>query len=261
MENVMNENVNETPVTEATEEVMNKEDVKIDIDNPKLCSVIPLMFCRVPFNPIIVDWENSSLEKIVNIRNEFLQLRFALISSNDINEIQRIQQVVDETCGQGMKQLGFDIDYTDWVSKVNADSVRQHPSEFCQLLLLNDIITLYDWIITHLKYYHELRSLHTAEECVKIMRSVMFNGEILDENHIIPDEGDNSWATRDDVFTDEELGDHWGSAEELQAEMVRDGIIDDNNNFINNPDNMADDDLRSIINSFNDDHSVSGLID
>ena len=248
----MNENVNNV------EEVNDNEHKVIDYDSKTLCSVIPLMLCRIPFNPVVINWEDTQLDKLVGVRDELLQVRYALITSKDINEIQKIQQFVDDQCVSYMTQLGFGdlaLKYEHFINEINKDSHRNHPSEFRQFLLLNDVITIYDWIIVHLKYYREIRSIHTVEESIKILRSVVFNGEIFDDAEI--EESNGSWAPRNEVFDDE----HWDGSEDIENDMIREKIIDDNNNFINNPDNISEDDLRKIINSFNDDHSVSGLLD
>ena len=241
----MEENVmtpNETP------EEKKKE---INVDSPTLCSVIPLMFVRVPFNPTLVAWESFDVESFQKNYDDLLQVRFAMITTKDPSELQKLQQLVDDSGKSMMDKLGFgEIDYTDFVKQINEENTRVYPSDYCQFLLLNDLITLMGWILTHLKYYKEFRKIMGVAEAVKLMRTVMFTGEVLDENKDIKVDDDGA-----------ELDENWDGSEDINAEMLRNKIIDDNNQFINNPDNMTDEDLRSIINSFNDDHSVSGLLE
>ena len=260
----MNEVIS-TENTEINEEIereiqTNEENINetkpIDIDSPSLCAVIPLMTCRAPINPNMIDWENSSLETLTTVYENLLTVRHALITSKDIMEIQKLQQAIDETCKPYMEQFGFDIDYDTFVKDINKESTRNYPSEYRQFLLLSDVISIYDWIISNLKFYHELRASFDDVESYKKLRNVMFNGEVVD----------GAEAYREDVEDEEFYNTHWSPMENVFEEddvsyMNEYWDGENNDEKLNNPDNMSDEDLRSIINSFNDEHESSGLID
>ena len=66
MENVMNETHNEQNV-----ETENPDNLRSNT----LCSVIPLMICRFPFNPNIIDWENSTIDNLNQSHEDLLSAR------------------------------------------------------------------------------------------------------------------------------------------------------------------------------------------
>jgi hypothetical protein len=257
----MNEitNPNETfeeSVTPTAQETPTKDTViDIDIDSPTLCAVIPLMLCKVPLNPNLIDWEGIDLEILTQIFESMVSLRYTLITTKDPITLQKVQQSIDEECEKRMEMFGFDIDYDGDIKEINKDSTRNLPSESRQFLLVNDTIAIYDWIIKNLKIYRELRSDHNADEAYRRLRSIMFNGEIHDESKF-NESNDNSWSPDPTVFENEDV-----SLDDSISESIREDIISDNNNYINNPENLSDDELRNIINSFNDEHNASGLID
>ena len=240
MENVMNETVNEQNV-----ETENPDDLSSDdLGSKTLCSVIPLMICRFPFNPNIIDWENSNIDNLDQSRKDLLNARYALITSQNINEIQKLQTSIESMFDDIMTKFGLDRDYVDTIEDINKRGIRNYPSEFRHIILVSDMITIYDWILMNLKYYREMRKTFTQEKSTKKLMNIVYSGETFDPINDM------------EKFSEMDV-----EQEELQAEMVQDAIVNDNNQFINNPDNISEADLRSIINSFNDDHSVSGLLD
>lgn len=243
------ENTNETmsPI-EPIEETEKEEEY------PKtLCGVIPVTFERFGINPYAVDWENWSADTVFENRMELLILRHKMLTATNADMLQRCMDLVVQKCDDYIN-ITFErnIDtYIERMRQINEFKVCQYPVHMPYLIMLNDTITIHDWMEKHLRIYQTLREIHTAEECFSILRDIIFAGETYDPTTDVDEEEDE----------DEASNEQWDGSDELQAEMIRENIINDNNEFINNPDNMTDDDLRSIINSFNDDHSVSGLLD
>ena len=218
-----------------------------------LCGVIPVTFERFGINPYAVDWENWSADTVFENRMELLILRHKMLTATNADMLQRCMDLVVQKCDDYIN-ITFErnIDtYIERMKRINEFKVCQYPVHMPYLIMLNDTITIHDWMEKHLRIYQTLREIHTSEECFSILRDIIFAGETYDPTTDVNEEEDE----------DEASDEQWDGSDELQAEMIRENIINDNNEFINNPDNMTDDDLRSIINSFNDDHSVSGLLD
>ena len=243
------ENVNETMNPNETNET--KETY------PRtLCGLIPLTLEPVPINPNAVDWELWNADNVLTNRKRLLKLRKELLVAENADVLQRCEDEVIQLCDDYMEILfGLNIDhYISSIKEINEFKTVQYPQNMPYILLIDDTITVHTWMESHLRMYQTLREIHTEEESVSIMKDIIYAGGTFDPTTDIPDE---DLEEEEDV----EATEHWDGADDTTEELIREGIINDNHEFVNNPDNMTDEDLRRIINSFNDDHSVSGLLE
>jgi hypothetical protein len=201
------------------------DDIKEE-DIPEGDAIIELSVSRWVISPSQLNWDDTDLEAIEKVRKVLVSDRFNLIMAETPEARDEMADKVLEKASVIEKNLGIYIDYAEI-----RNDLRKYEAA---LLAASDVISLYEWLKAQIQYMTlQNRCLVAEDECASLFE----NSNIDYVANLENGNQENNNETENDPYANYKVKDP----------TVREAL----DNYESN----------KLINSFMDDHSVSGLLD